>query len=256
MKRSLLSLILCALLLAWLSSSCRQPIGPAVEEQDTIKAVLRATITAPGLTNYQWSVIAPDTLSDGKVGFIPYTGPDGVRYGAQAISSLVCSHNLKSTGPSIRIIAKFPFNLTKKPSVNNNGTDHYIDTLRAWEQYELQFGFSVPSTITAPYTPTKLLDVSWEDYSVTEWFAPISQGHSRAQTHWYQRHGIIYISSSRLPEYSAIVEEASLTIDSYDLIKKRASGRFSFRAKSKVNGDVVEIRNGIFENIKLYAFSD
>ena len=36
MKRSLLSLILCALLLAWLSSSCRQPIGPAVEEQDTV----------------------------------------------------------------------------------------------------------------------------------------------------------------------------------------------------------------------------
>ncbi len=36
MKRSLLSLVFCALLLAWLSSSSRQLIDPAVEEQDTV----------------------------------------------------------------------------------------------------------------------------------------------------------------------------------------------------------------------------
>ncbi|MFY8000737.1 MAG: hypothetical protein ACOVSW_19245 [Candidatus Kapaibacteriota bacterium] len=258
MKRSLLSLILCALLLAWLSSSCRQPIGPAVEEQDTIKAVLRATITAPGLTNYQWSVIAPDTLSDGKVGFIPYTGPEGVRYGDKAISLIGCFHNLRPNEPSISISVQFPHKLTKKPSFNNNA--NYVDTLRAWEEYELGFVFSVPLTITAPYTPTKLLNFSWEDFIVTEWFAPSSPGYARVQTHWYPRCQVIHHRPIpgyiELPKYRATIQEASLTIDRYDRDAKRVSGRFSFRAIGSINGEVVEIRDGVFENVKLEAFRD
>jgi len=44
--------------------------------------------------------------------------------------------------------------------------------------------------------------------------------------------------------------EMSLTIDAIDTVEQRISGTFSFTAKDKENGTIMEIKDGVFENVR------
>jgi hypothetical protein len=49
---------------------------------------------------------------------------------------------------------------------------------------------------------------------------------------------------------NAVMERSSLTIDSYRENPNRMSGRFSFRMRHPLTGEVIDIKDGVFDNVK------
>ena len=55
--------------------------------------------------------------------------------------------------------------------------------------------------------------------------------------------------------YNSRVERAWLRIERYDLKNWRVSGKFSFRVVN-IKGEVVDIENGSFDNVRLVYVAD
>lgn len=239
---------------ALLPVSCTKPVGPGGNEPDTVKSVVRATITAPGMTNQLWEVHYPDTVSNGVLGFTRLDGTQGTRKGDLALSDIGCFHNLNPNDPLISITIWYPHDIKTGQLVA--GTTNYIDSLRTWQEEQLEFLFVAPATIIAPYSPPTLRGFRWKSLSATEQYVPTSLNQWNIQALWSTNYEISYSSTSYLALYQSTIQEATLTIDRYDLDKKRVSGRFSFRVVGSIHGEVIEIKNGVFENVRLRAFSD
>jgi hypothetical protein len=237
-----------------LLESCTKPIGPVVEVPDTVKSYVRAIITAPDMTNQVWEVHYPDTVSKGIVGFTSYSGAEGVREGDPAVSYIGCLHNLNPNNQSISLTIWYPHDVKTEQLLA--GTANYIDSLRTWQEDRLEFLFVAPPAITAPYTPTKLRAFRWKSLGWAERYIPTSSNQWNIRALPYTNYQVSYILTSYDTLDKATIQEATLTIDRYDLEKKRISGRFSFRAIGSINGETIEIRNGVFDNVRLRAFSD
>ena len=237
-------------------SGCVKPIGPDPNQPDTVKSFVRATITAPGMTNQLWEVHYPDTVSNGVLGFTRYDGTQGTRKGDLILSNIDFFHNLNPNNQSIKLTVWYPHDLKIRQLVASGSSDNYIDSLRTWQEEQFEFTFVAPATITAPYTPTKLRAFSWESLGWAERYVPSSYTNQwYIQALPYTNYQVSYIYDSDLKLYQSTIQEATLTIDRYDLDKKRVSGRFSFRVVGSIHGEVIEIKNGVFDNVRLRAFS-
>jgi hypothetical protein len=245
-----LALTLSSMALLWNLESCTQPISPEpTEKPDTIKSYVRAIVTTPDMTNQLWEVRVPDTLSKGVVGFTAYSGTQGTRYITPTFSVIECLHNLNPNGQEIIITIWYPHDLRIEPLVAGN--ENYLDSLRTWKEDRLEFIFPAPTTITTPYSQMKPRAFGWVRHVVTERYMPTNSNHWAIQTLWSTNYGVSYNAFSRLFSDQATIQASSLIIERYDTEKKRISGRFSFRAVGSVNGEKVEIRDGIFDNVKL-----
>lgn len=246
---------------ALLPVSCTKPVGPGRDEPDTVKSFVRATITAPGMTNQLWEVHYPDTVSNGEVGFTQYDGTQGTRHEKAVVSLIESLQNLNPNNQNISLTIWYPHDVKIQQVVASGNSDNYIDSLRTWQEERLEFLFVAPPTITVPYTPTKLRAFRWQSFGWAEQFVPALGGTNHPAStysgHWfiqalpYKNYEVSYNSTSNLTLYQSTIQEATLTIDRYDLDKKRISGRFSFRVVGSIHGEVIEIKNGVFENVFL-----
>jgi hypothetical protein len=248
----LMLIVLCLL------SSCKQPSGPEPTiEPDTVRSYVRAIITAPGTVNQLWEVRRPDTLSNGVVGVVYADGSRGTRTGDVAAAYIDCFHNTNPNNNVIAITIRHPTNVSIYRTVIGQQRD--IDSLRTWEQKELQFLFIVPTTIEAPFTPTKLRAFVFTHSQVQEQYLPSSGNQWSIYTLFAPYYKVLYnlfFADSAEIIYKSEVKEAFLIIDYYDSVKHRISGRFHFRVIGSINKEVIDIRDGVFDNVKLRVFSD
>ena len=135
----------------------------------------------------------------------------------------------------------------------NLGYDNVIDSLRSWDEERLVFAFIVPPTFALPFTTNKIRAFEWSSSAVQELFMPVSVDRWSIYAIWRKRYQILFNSFLSDTLYRSNVQEALLIINQYDLQKKRVSGRFSFRAIGSIGGEVVQIREGVFDNVRLYT---
>lgn len=255
--RSYLLIFLLTIVL-WSLESCTTTIGPeATEEPDTVKSYVRAIVTTPDMTNQVWEVRRPDTISNGKVGFFNSRNVLDTRQGEAVYTYIGCNHNLDPDNNNISIVISKPKNVRIYATQINN-IDQRLDSLRTWEEEELRFLFIAPPVIVAPFSPGTLRAFSWTRTQASEVNVIVSSGVLSLQTKYnviYSANYNLYFADNPIYEkkYSSTILEASLTIDKYDREKGRISGRFSFHVIGSIGKEDISIRDGVFENVKLWV---
>jgi hypothetical protein len=171
----------------------------------------------------------------------------------------VFSHFLKRISTSFWTISKNPKNIRiYKTEINN--IDARLDSLRTWEIEEFEFLFIAPDKIITPFSPATLRAFSWVKTQASEVNLIVASGVLSLQTRYSAVYSALYDLYALDPSYdklySSTILEASLTIDKYDREKGRISGRFSFHVIGSIGKEDISIRDGVFENVKLRAFSD
>ena len=259
MRTLYFSIILTGAALMLLLSSCiKPPIQPeeVVIEPDTAKSTFRAFVIAPGF-NTTVTVHNNDTLSNGKISRRNEDGTWGMREGDV----------IRSTIYALDYTSNFSIGLIYTNSLNilpYTYPDNRIDSLREWGMLEVTLSF---------YTPQKLysgFSVNIPEVNTTKSIVVLAftnrKGYEReviSTTRGVTTRSITSlfttltdVSYSAVPlsfQPSATIETLAITIDKYDSVRKRVSGRINFKMISGgTTKQTIEIRDGIFENVQVF----
>jgi hypothetical protein len=236
-------------------SSCTKPLGPEEpkDEPDTAKSYLRINVYTPNV-NELWELKNKDTLSSGIVGGILSNGQAFSRTGVPIWQSIGAMHTISSSKNYFALGFVYAKNLTYTTYRNQANA---LDSLRAWNKYNLYLSFTLPTSFKTPITLDTLTNLDWFEYQVSEKYVPPSNPNATA---WYIQDLYSTIVTVRYslaaPElndilYKSNVVQVSFTIDKYDREKKRIFGRFSFKVIGSINKEVIELRDGVFENVRV-----
>jgi hypothetical protein len=244
------ALALAALLAFW---SCKQPMEPQKEEPpynepDTANSYVRAIVNGK-----LWEVRSHDTVSVGGY------AANGQFVAASPVITGPFSSLYRKDSVFI-VVFKFtkPFNIQSEDFVDKAGK---INILRNWESDYLNFSFIGSLSLVMPYNFDTLNYFTWTHFLVVERYLPYI---SRSGTTDWSIFSLIertfqnieyaaYILTDTTNIFSrsnAMVERASLTVDSYHEKPNRMSGHFNFRLKHPLTKEVIDIRDGYFDNMQ------
>jgi hypothetical protein len=244
------ALALAALLAFW---SCKQPMEPPKEEPpynepDTANSYVRAVINGR-----LWEVRSHDTVSVG-----------GYAANGQFVAASPIVTGFSSTCRTLNGFTTMSFSFEK---LSNIQVRDFIDKeekqriLRTWQSQYLLFQFQGSTFSVAPYNPNTFQSFTWSDLFMGEQYLPSeTRGGVTSWNIYSLRQNVLsevnYAShllndtTSTFFQSNAIVERASLTISSYREKPNRMSGRFSFRLRHPLTGEVIDIKEGTFDNVQ------
>lgn len=257
---SLLSSALLFVAALLLLSACVKPVQPEeIIEPDTVKSFIRATLRTPTL-NAAWEAKSPDTLSKGNFEIKQPNGMIVSRDGITIRNLISCFNGIGKTTSSIALYVNAQSNLETKAYVRRNGIH---DSLRYWREYRLEFTFKSPSIIRVPLTlpSDSLFSFEWTEMQWQE--QEVGSSQPNGVTTW----SITALFSNLLSVqylqgytnqslYNSIIQQGEVTITRYDAQKKRLSGHFRLRVMSKSSNTIIDIEDGIFENVRLKVQQD
>jgi hypothetical protein len=254
MKKDILYPWLAAILL--LLSSCAKPLAPETpqDEPDTAKSYVRAYVQTPNL-NQIWEMRNRDTLSKTIVGGVSANGIMFTRSGELACDNVYC---LKfASGFSFVFKNVRDLEIRTQRNVNSVLLYGQIDSLRSWKQEKLTFQFETSANITGEVTTSVSSGFGWSEFKVQENFAPPASNNASQEWTIVSFHSNVVdvqynvVLSKNDYMYRSTIDSAYVTITNYDSIKKRISGRFSFKVVGSINKEVIELRDGVFENVQV-----
>jgi hypothetical protein len=234
-------------------SACKDPVKPIEEipqeREDTVHSFARADIRTPSM-NATWEVRTPDTLWNGVTTITQPNGITTTRNGLVLRNNIGSAHIIGESSAAIGITIWNNSDLVSKLYVYQ---DYSIDSVHSWREQRLGCDFRAPKQITVPLTLTidSLYYFEWSEAQWQEQEVPVS---NRGITSWVLRSLFGILLSAKYSPGSPWIEEkskilqASLTIEKYDAVKRRMSGRFSFKVIGSLKNEMIEIQNGVFEN--------
>lgn len=250
-----------AVLLLLLSSCIKVPIEPIEDlvEPDTVKSFIRATVRTPNI-NAVWESKTPDTLSNGYFEIKQPNGTTISRNGITIRNLISCFNGIGKSTSSIALYVNAQSNLETKAYILRNGN---YDSIRYWKEYRLEFTFKSPNTIRVPTTipSDSLFSFEWTE---TRWQEQeVGSSQSNGTTTWSitalfnNLLSVQYLQGyTNQPLYNSIIQQGEVTITRYDTQKKRLSGRFKLRVISKSSNTIIDIDDGVFENVRLKVQRD
>jgi hypothetical protein len=248
--------LFCFLAALMFLSCCKQsPVGPLPrkDEPDTVKSSVRAIINAPLMYNERWEFRNRDTLSGDTIGVLFPNGTT-IRSGRVIRNSSFCLHYLptNNSNSSLSINFKRVNNLEFQLSRDFYGR---IDSLRYWDEQDLIFSFNIPDAIITPFETHTLRVFAWKQQLGYEAFTYRSAGGPPYISDFYSK--LVEVISWNPPyasdgHDSSKVTAAQIIIDRFDRDKRRISGRFSFRVVGAIKKEVIDIQEGVFDNVQVY----
>jgi hypothetical protein len=238
-----------------MATACKSPVQPvpSIQDRDTVHSVVSARITAPGMVNVLWELRTPaDTLS---VAAVTSTG-DTTTKGVITSGEVYVFHNIRDDEPyiSLNITKQFNIKITEIKREDNGKSV----ALRSWTLHNFDIYFDAPKNISAPFVPVNIRRLTWQQSTMSEYLVADGSGNAYLMTGEIARHTdiryLLYYTNQ--PIYNCKIERAWLIIDKYDLTTKRVSGRFSLRAVSRIDSTVVDIQDGMFDNVYLQRYAN
>jgi hypothetical protein len=234
-------------------SGCEPPTSERRDEPDTAKSYVRAIVSAPGMNNVVWEAHNNDTLDDGKVGRIQPDRTLVIRSGLAAVSNVEGQYYPQTNQRpliSIGFIFDRVHSMNKTPRLRFDNT---IDSMRKWygEKITLIYEYS-----ELPVTNGSVSIITWRQYGlVEENTSPVTT--SRGTGDWglsalpfLQTSVEAWVDPPNSDRrYRSVIDSSFLVIDKLDLAKHRAWGRFAFRVTGSINQEVIDVRDGVFENV-------
>ncbi len=227
-------------------SCCKQPTPPPDEpttsaepRPDTVHSIVRATING-----IPWEIETPGVSTS------DYVTSDGHSvHRASLLSGQVgCVHQVYSDRSYIDILFTRTSNIyafeVRKP-------DNSLDVLRSWDYEELSILNNAIPTIIAPFSPDVLRDITYIKTRKREVYMPGNGGTMRVVDLDSATITSVRYSLDFNDIYHDSVVYVFFKLREYNLNKHRASGDFSFKIVDHETKQIVEVKNGTFDNVPL-----
>ena len=243
-----------AALASW--QGCKETVitPPFVNEPDTVHSTVSAIVN-----HRTWAFKTPDTVSRGA-----FTNA-GVMLRDEPIQTYITAVHVTKK-EYIQSFSLDLFNNSQVVSEEIRLPNNALGVVRSWLSNGLSCIFIIPPIFSVPFTVgvDSLYFFSWNESVKKEEYRLTTQGSPGSGTReWVYGvytipNDVLKVAYSKTKKddsfwdgyYNSRVERAWLRIERYDTLKKRVSGTFSFRLVN-IKGEVVDIRGGIFDNVRL-----
>jgi hypothetical protein len=209
--------------------------------------------------NQMWEARNLDTLSRSTIGGVRADGSTFTRSAEAAVDRILC---LKfTTGITVTVDKVRNLEIKSLRNISSQLLYGQVDSLRSWKHERLIFQLQVPINLGyIEYSTSKTTDVTdftWVEYDVQERYVPPSSNSSSQEWYITALRSIVtnveynFILSKNDYIYRSTIDSLYVSITNYDPVKKRISGRFSFKVIGSINKEVIELRDGVFENVRV-----